>query len=109
MYVHAYMHHAYMHSYIRTYIHTCKHTYICMLVDTCTYAHMNVHTYMYMYKYKLVLKQILKYWNNFGIRMYFLVFDYLFNICACPETKHVQLLRKLNSGGEVSYFVLPVF
>ena len=66
-----------------------------------------LHTYMYMYK--LVLKQILKYWNNFGILMYFLVFNYLFYICACPETKHVQLLRKLNGGGEVSYFVLLVF
>ena len=37
----------------------------------------------------------------FGIQMYFLVFDYSFNVCACAETKHVKLLRKLHGGGEV--------
>ena len=41
--------------------------------------------------------------------MYFLVFDCSFNICACTETKHMQLLRKLNGGGEVSCFMLLVF
>ena len=40
----------------------------------------------------------------FGIRMYFYVhvFDYSFNICLCAETKKLQLLCKLNGGGEVS-------
>ena len=28
--------------------------------------------------------------------MYFYVFDYSFNVCACAEIKHVQLLCKLN-------------
>ena len=41
--------------------------------------------------------------------MDFLIVDYSFNFCACTETKHVQILRKLNGGGEVSCFVLLVF
>ena len=41
--------------------------------------------------------------------MYFLVFNYSFNVCACAETKHMQLLRQLNGGGEVSCFMLLVF
>ena len=60
----------------------------------------------------LVLKRILKYSDiryYLGIRMHFLVLDHSFNVCACAETKHVQLLRKLNSGREVSCFMLLFF
>ena len=41
--------------------------------------------------------------------MYFLVFNYSLKVCTCAETKHIQLLRKLNGSGEISCFMLLVF
>ena len=60
--------------------------FIVLHVDMKTSAEMNMEIFV----------------HYFGIRMYtyFLVI---------AETKHVQLLRKLNGGGEVSCFVLLVF
>ena len=55
---------------------------------------------------KLVLKRILKYSDISLYLNVFLVIDYSVNDCACTETKQVQLLRKLNGGGEVSCSVL---
>ena len=47
--------------------------------------------------------------SYFGIQVYFLIFDYLFTVCAYTDLKHVQLLWKLNGGGEVSCFALLAF
>ena len=66
-------------------------------------------TYIHVRTYVSVETNIEIFGYYLGIRMYFLVFDYSFNVCTCIETKHMQLLRKLNGGGEFSCFMLLVF
>ena len=46
---------------------------------------------------------------SLDILVYFLVFDYSFNFCACAETKHVQSLGKLNGDEEIYLYEFKEF
>ena len=73
-------------------VYMCMHTHTCLFT---VYMHtVNRHVCIHAHRHTvLMLKRILIFvWFSiifFSIRLYFLVFNYSFNVCTCAETNYL--------------------